>query len=936
MDITEVQFLIPCAELEELTLHREPREANELLVGWTSLYHPALLAATGKLPRWSRADSPPGDLSGRLVVIPGASHSRLPNGWLQEARSRAAAIVESYQGREDLLRQIQQAGFTLPELPPELVCDFFALGYCHYQVELLTRQLRYMSYLDSVGLEYRATEAAKTLLAGDTAEARQRLQRAFDILVEGREYFYPAEATLIDLILVAPTTLGAKFINALEQDHPINLLLDGSTLRAVAETCPEAIPLLRQRLEAGTACIVGGEAKPGPLALLPLEEWREDLEQGLATFEEILGTRPTIFGRRPFGLSPFMPQVLQGFGFRATLHFVLDDGVFPTTSQSRIRWEGIGGSVIDAISRVPLDASADETFLRFGTKAGEVMDLDHSAAIILAHWPGKVSQWFDELKRVTKFSHVLGQFGTLREFLDKSYYAGQNRKFAWHEYRSPYLRQAVAARVERPISGWPEKHATYLSTVAQRAQQVVAQLLGAGKSLSTASEVTPAEWARLITADAQGAESGCLLFNPWNFARLALADWPEAQPLPPAGGNIRASGTYAGRKVLVVHIPAMGFTWVGSQVQAVANTATKASVGWHWPRPKRRPASMVEEDSLRNEFLEVRFNPTTGGIRAIRSYTSGANALGEEIALRLTGADAIGPEGDTERFYTLMACDSVQVRSFGPVVGEVLTRGRLVTRTGRVVARYEQQMRLVRGRPWLEIIARLDPQELPTGDPWRQYYCFRFAWADATCTIHGGLQWTNQPFEGERLESPHYVHIQGERSSFTILCGGLPYHRVVGVRKLDTLLVVPGESAREFRIGIAADLAHPAEAALDFLAPPPVVIHGVSRPRVPAGWFFHISARNVLATAWEIRQAPDGKSMVSVRLLETEGRQGTLRLRSFRIPEEARKVNFLGQLNTALPIEGDTVLVDIKPFEWCQVELVFPAVLRGNGDASGR
>ncbi|MDW8079878.1 MAG: hypothetical protein RMJ16_13445 [Thermoguttaceae bacterium] len=924
MEILEVQFLIPCAELEELTVHRDSREANELLVGWTTLYHPALIAATGKLPRWSRAERPPGELNGRLVIIPGASHGRLPEGWLQEVRTRAAAVVESYQGREDLLQRISAAGIILPELPPELVQNFFALGFCHYQVELLTRQLRYMSYLDSVGLEYRATEAAKALVAGDFAQARERLQRAFDILVEGREYFYPSEATLIDLVLVAPSTLGPELLRALEQDHPISLLLDGATLRQMAEKCPEAVSLLRQRVEAGTACVVGGEDEPGPLTLLPLEDWLADLLRGLKTFEEILGVRPTIFGRRPFGLSPFMPQTLQSLEFRAALHFALDEGIFPTTSQSRIRWEGIGGAVIDAISRVPLDASVDETFLRFGTKAGEVMDLDHTAAVILAHWPDKVSHWFAELKRVTKFSHVLGQFGTLKEFLEKSYYSGQNRKFAVHEYRSPYLRQAVSRGSTEPVSSWPKKHTAHLSTLGEATEKVLASLLCPSESVPPKADQLAECLAKFITAGANPVERGCLIVNPWSFPRLAVVDWPYPAPPPPPGGIIRASGPCGNRQLVVVQVPAMGFAWVGPGLTNAAANPPRSAGSWLGLKRKKSSASMVEEDTLRNEFLEVRINRTTGGIRAIRSYTSGANALGEELALRLTGADVVGPEGDIERFYTIMACDSFEVRAFGPVVAEVATRGRLVTRTGRVVARYEQEYRLLRGRPWLEILARLEPYELPKGDPWRHYYCFRFAWADATSSIHSGVHYTVQPFEGERLESPYFVHIQGEKSSFTILCGGLPYHRVVGVRKLDTLLVVPGELAREFRVGIAADVPHPAEAAIDFLAPHPAVVSDAPRPRVLAGWFFHISARNVIATSWQVCSERNGRRAIAVRLLETEGRQGTLRLRCLYPPQEARKVNFLGQPISTVPVQDDSVFVDIRPFEWCQVEIVFP------------
>ncbi len=922
MELVEVQFLLPCQELEDVALHREPREAHELLLGWTCLYHPALLAATGKLPRWSRADSPPGELAGRLVVVPGASHSHLPEGWLQLARSQAAAVIESYQGREDLLGRIQDAGFAFPQLREENVQDFFALGYCHLQAELLTRQLRYVSYLDSTGLEYRAVEAAKSLVSGDLAQARERLQRSFDILVEGREYFYPTEATLIDLVLVAPSTLGGELEKTLTEEHPLNLLIDGNTLRDLAECSPHTLELLRQRLKNGSACIVGGENIWEELPLLPVEELFQALRDGLATYRELLGKPPSLFGRRRFGLSPILPQILQSFGYRAALHFTLDDGTFPTSSQSRIRWEGIGPAVIDAVARVPLDASADETFLRFGAKAGEALDLDQSVAIIFAHWPGKVSPWFGDLKRVTSFSHVLGQFATLAEFLAKSYYAGQNRKYLPHEYRSPYLRQDVARQAPAPISSWVRRHRQHMVTQAQEAEWAVIKLLRANRSGKPSSGPAAQVLASLTGAGSESQLQGSLVLNPWSFPRLCLVSWPASVPLPRPGGPIQAAGVLGNKPAVLVQVPAMGFAWVGPDPDTAAEEKTRPHI-WQrmWRSAKKSGPPLVQDHTLQNEFMQVRINPVTGAIRSIRSLLSGANALGAELALRLPTPEGPRAGDDVEAFYTLMACDGVEILSPGPVAGEVVTRGRLVTRSGRLVARYEQKLSLWVNRPWLEMDILLQPIELPQGDPWRHYYCVRFAWADATCALHAGIGWTYQKYEGDRIESPFYIDIRGERSSFTILCGGLPYHRPVDVRKLDTLLVVRGETETRFRIGIAADVPHPAEVAMDFLAPPPDVVSEVPKPRNIQGWFFHISARNVIATHWSTRHTDDGEAVLTVRLLETEGREGTLRLRCFRNPKAARKVNFAGETLTELVLEEDTVLVDIKPFEWCQVEV---------------
>ncbi len=46
MSWDELILLLPCQSLEDLHLEREAAEAEELLGGWSALYHPALVAAT--------------------------------------------------------------------------------------------------------------------------------------------------------------------------------------------------------------------------------------------------------------------------------------------------------------------------------------------------------------------------------------------------------------------------------------------------------------------------------------------------------------------------------------------------------------------------------------------------------------------------------------------------------------------------------------------------------------------------------------------------------------------------------------------------------------------------------------------------------------------------------------------------------------------------
>ena len=59
---------------------------------------------------------------------------------------------------------------------------------------------------------------------------------------------------------------------------------------------------------------------------------------------------------------------------------------------------------------------------------------------------------------------------------------------------------------------------------------------------------------------------------------------------------------------------------------------------------------------------------------------------------------------------------------------------------------------------------------------------------------------------------------------------------------------------------------------------------------------------------------------VRARLLETAGRPGRAKLRSFRNFVSARQVDFEGQTLAELPVEEGAALVDFTCNEWVKVE----------------
>src|SRR5688500_14702038 len=89
MMLRRASILLPCDRLENFPTHLDSQEAADLLAGWTALWHPSLIAATGRLPGWHPVDGPPdpSDLDGELIVVPTVSRQRLAGDWCDRLRA---------------------------------------------------------------------------------------------------------------------------------------------------------------------------------------------------------------------------------------------------------------------------------------------------------------------------------------------------------------------------------------------------------------------------------------------------------------------------------------------------------------------------------------------------------------------------------------------------------------------------------------------------------------------------------------------------------------------------------------------------------------------------------------------------------------------------------------------------------------------------------
>ncbi len=955
MTYEELTVLIPCHSLEDFPTELAEQPSEGLLNAFAVLWHPALLATAGVMPRWKRADDVQDVKPNRLVIVPTASNDWVQHGWAERARREGMGVVSGITERQAMLQAALEPLESRPDLDADLVADFLAFGSCYLQCELLTRHMRNFSHVDEVHLQREAVAAAKAAVQGDRVAAETHLRYCFEMLLECRERFYPVDCYLIDLCLVIPRLADDHLRRLLGERVPSNLMGTAEDWTAIADEHSDIVEAVRSAQSDNRLELVGSEWKETCTPLLSIQTLIWQMQRGLGAYETLFGKGPLMWGRRRFGIDPYLPQLISRCGMSAGLHVVMDDGIYPDQEHSRLRWSGCDGSVIDALSRIPLAGDSAASFLRFPVRMAESMDHDQTAAIVFARWPELRTPWLEDFRRMQKYAPVLGRFVTFRQLFESGGMSGKLQEYKASEYFSPNLVQSVARQEPNPISrhidywarrarfeslewcanlaealrtsrvdsgGHQERDAVFEQADPEASSE---RWSAADEMLSRLQSAAPAALAPLLCA-AQRGERGLLVVNPHSFERKIPVEWPAEAPIPAADEPVSARQFDDDRRCVIVDVPACGFAWAPFR----AADAERPSIG---------KTPLAEDLLLRNDFFQVSLSDVTGGIGQIRSYRGGGNRISQQIAYRFARERTIrigeGEEAEEYRsYYSEMRMEKSRVLSAGPALGEVETTGAILDEEKkRVLADFRQVTRVWRGRPIIEIDIELDVKHFPDGDPWTNYFAARFAWKDSTLALSRSLHHGAHGVGGERIEAPQFVELADDQSRTTILPLGLPFHRKTGPRMLDTLLITAGETRRKFSVAIAVDVPYPIQAALDAAAPPIAIPTDAAPPGgIRSGWLFHLSAGNVqLARILPLSgpskdQPPEAAAPANgcaLRLIETEGLRKLMKVHCFRSPVAARQCNFIGETLQTLAIDGDAVQVDMQPYEICDVEITF-------------
>jgi hypothetical protein len=140
---------------------------------------------------------------------------------------------------------------------------------------------------------------------------------------------------------------------------------------------------------------------------------------------------------------------------------------------------------------------------------------------------------------------------------------------------------------------------------------------------------------------------------------------------------------------------------------------------------------------------------------------------------------------------------------------------------------------------------------------------------------------------------------------------------------LDTLLIVQGETERQFHLGIGVDLKQPVREALGMVLPSIVIddLSGIAESR--SAWLAHLNARNAILTGCEPQWDQDQVVGVRFQVAEIDGRSTSVALRTFLPVRSARKVDALSQTVSPCDVSEEEVRFALAAHEITEIETRF-------------
>ncbi len=784
MDPRHLLTLLPCDGLGDFPTHFTEQDASEALHNWTAAWHPALLAATARLPGVWSSFSPPDIESARgcVLLIPALAASSELDEW----RERLAAdpeveslCLDSIASRDQIIAALEAAGIAFSEASKTWASDFYALGYAYLQTELLTQNLVYASVINPDELEESIIAAAKAAVAGKDDEVETALRKVYDLLEQVRDHSYPAETNLLDLVLLSDTTLGQRLDRELAEPTPKSFLLSPELCQALAEKRSDALATLGEQGFAVTCNPNAG------LACLPPASLAARVEEAFHSAEALLSQPAAAFVLTEPGVPPRLAETLASRDAPGLVIAPLG-GAAPNAGQSRIVCEGLGGGTMETLATLPRDAASAQSLLLHASRLSESLYRESVATQLFAAWAGCRHELFEDLRRVARRSNLLGSFKTLGQYFVDTQGVGTYAAMEDAEL-GPGLESLADGD---SVKGWEHAYRATLDGVAQAAQR----LSDAASTSDQEPNSLPGATALLAAAvgESSGPSEAVLVSNAWSYGRpVLLGDPADGWPC-----DLLATR-------YVPDVPGLGYRVVSREGASAA--------------PRADAPARAEDGRLQSELLQVILDTTSGGIRSLRLQWVRRNRLSQKLVV-LRGRRLI-------EVPTVVEVDAVKTLATTADRGAVRLEGRLCDLRRGLLAKFSQTLLLLANWNRLFVDLELDAAAADTKLD-ELHFASRMALPEGEHVWFRGVQWARLATHALTFNATDYVQAVSDAGSVTLGGTTLGRHRRLGARQLDSFLPHPPRGVSRHRLAIALDESRPLRVTLDLAAQAPALRNG--------------------------------------------------------------------------------------------------------------
>ncbi len=977
-------LVIPSSSLEDLPARMGHELAVDFLISWTSQWDPRLLSSLVTLPEWKKADGSSLDLNCSLVLCPEISKAKLDVPLREQLAANQCAVVESQcRSRAELVAALLEtvsdpcsSNASNSDQSPLLVEDFYALGYAVLQIQILARKLRYSWNIDWIMFTEQVLSAARASLSQNTEETERWLQASFDSLSQERDRYCSQQAYLLDVVLLAPTTLGQSLSRQLEATHPFNIIATSRLLGTLKQSNGDARTELDRRLADKSCSLVGGLERERPHAYLSSASIIRDLGRGLKSYIEQDVSPPRVFTRFEPGFLASSPIWLTQFGYSGALMAAWSGGTIPDKDQAKIRWQASSdGKSLDTVLGHVLDAACADSFIDLASKLSAQLDYHHIPTLIFAHWPGMRSVAWDDLQRVIARTPALGKFHTVEDYFASTTQPYSSDSFPsntfklptptlvpesqklhkrlvgyeqlrsqaerlwslhhlWSQVANQHSKSAAAVTSEQveisdllaQLDGWfdgtsnPEGLADRIAGCKSKLMgRIELALAGSKKALQT-------------TGAAPSSEQSYLVANPSNHPqRLFLSDIPGSVDAASCT-RIYASECDAGKSRVVIDIPSFGFVRFLTKTSSGFGTDTKSSSKpSFWKRVAGARSGIAQKDwTLANEFMEIQIDPKRGHLRSVFVSNKRGSHMSGMASLVRGAADVLRKWDDADCIE--LTDVRLRVVETSPLLGIIEVVGSALNSDG-TLAKLTTRYTLWKGARWIEIAVSAENIETESvGCVWRT------AWQNESAGVSAWYQGVKGKLQAPLQGTVELIEIDDADHRICFAPMGLAAHRKFGNRFLISHLPIESDNTVHSRFSLGLDWPRAYETAIDQCDEPWIIREGavpiVSTPDEGA-WLAQCSASNV-NLAWddtspviEPNRMPGGESDAwtgqqadaCLWLREMRGKFGSAKLSFFRNVRRAWRVDCQGREFDTLTIEEGQIVVSVQAYEQSRILL---------------